>query len=180
LDQFHGLVLAATVQRANIYRASATEPVRNAFRAGLRRGLDEYAAEYATTVPSDAHVRHIATLADRLSRNHTAALVEGRFRIGPAQKALNLHLKYLWAAGWIPEPPHCPFDAIVIAALPLRSRISWTALDSVAGYQRLVAAAEDLAAPLSLAEWEMREYEKRSPGSQRATRLTPVATDGAS
>ena len=161
-------MLAATVQRANIYRRSAPETARNEFRGALRRTLDEYAESYATPVGSDVHVRRIGVLADRLSRGHPEALADGRFRIGPAQKALNLYLKYLWSAGWIPRPPHCPFDAVVISALPYRSRISWTALDSLDGYRTLVSVATAVAGTVPLAEWELLEYEKRSPASRRA------------
>ncbi len=167
-DQFHGLVLAATVQRAHIYRPSASESLRNGFRVGLRRALDEYATEYTGHVDDRAHTRRIGALADRLSRNHASALVAGRFRIGPAQKALNLYLKYRWSAGWMPTPPHCPFDAVIMAALPYRARISWTKLDSLDEYRALVTVARTVAGALSLAEWELLQYEKRSPASQRA------------
>ena len=171
LDQFHGLVLAATVQRAHIYRPTASEIVRNKFRIGLRFALDEYVEAYATPVEDTAHVQRIGVLADRLSLMHEAALAAGRFRVGPAQKALNLFLKYQWSAGWIPRPPHCPFDAVIIDALPYRARIRWTQLDSLEQYRALVSVARGVAAGVPLAEWELLEYEKRSPA---ATRARPV------
>lgn len=45
------------------------------------------------------------------------------FRIGSAQKALNLYRKYLWCLGYIPFPPHCPFDATIIDQLPVCQKI---------------------------------------------------------
>jgi hypothetical protein len=170
-DQLHGLVLAATVQRAGVYRPSASEAVRNDFRIGLRSTLDALTKDYSRRVSETVHIQHIASLADGLSRRHGRALAKGRFRIGPAQKALNLYLKYLWSAGWIPMPPHCPFDAVIIGVLPYKERISWTKLDSLDGYRTLVKAARLVAGPVPLAEWELRTYQENSSAAQRE-RLT--------
>ncbi len=49
------------------------------------------------------------------------------FRVGIAQKALNLYLKYLWCLGKITEPPHCPFDSIIISEI--KCNIKWTEMD---------------------------------------------------
>ena len=81
-----------------------------------------------------------------------------RIRIGSAQKALNLFLKYLWCIGEAPEPPHCPFDFQIISKLPPAVRCNWTELDSIETYRALVAAAKTAAAGQSLAEWELAEY----------------------
>jgi hypothetical protein len=167
LDQFHGLVLAATVQRANVYRASASEALRDGFRVGLRLALDDLMSAYRRPVGDAVHVRRIVALADHLTHEHSRALVRGRFRIGPAQKALNLYLKYLWSAGWIPMPPHCPFDAVVMGALPYRHRLSWTQLDTPEAYRALVSVARGVAGSVPLAEWELREYQRRAPAAKR-------------
>jgi hypothetical protein len=45
------------------------------------------------------------------------------FRVGTAQKALNLYLKYLWCLGEIKTPPHCPFDRGIIQMLPVSERV---------------------------------------------------------
>jgi hypothetical protein len=166
-DQFHGMVLQATVQRARIYAANAPEREREAFRVGLRERLDRVAAHYLDGVADTTHVRYIATLADAVSHQHHAALRGGRFRIGPAQKALNLFLKYQWTAGWIAEPPHCPLDAIIIRKLPARVRCNWTDLDSVETYCELVAAARGVAGATSLARWELAAYNEASPTARR-------------
>lgn len=166
-DQFHGMVLQATVQRARIYAPGAPEQSRESFRIGLRSELDRLAKHYDGAVSEDAHVRNIVALADTVSTEYGAALRDGRFRIGPAQKALNLFLKYQWTAGWIPEPPHCPFDAIIIALLPKQVRCNWTDLDSTETYRTLVAKARDLAGPHSLAHWELAAYDEASPTARR-------------
>lgn len=62
----------------------------------------------------------------------------GRFRIGLAQKALNLYLKYLWCADLAARPPHCPVDAIILAAAGIKDATPWTKLDSIDEYARLI------------------------------------------
>jgi hypothetical protein len=87
--------------------------------------------------------------------------------VGPAQKALNPFLKYQWCAGWIPSPPHCPFDALIIGQLPATLRTARTALDDLRHYQRLVDAARQAAGGLSIAEWELHLYDRISSGGRR-------------
>jgi hypothetical protein len=152
------------------YRAA--DGLRDEFRVGLRQALDELASAYRRPVGDAVHVRRIVALADRLTREHPRALVRGRFRIGPAQKALNLYLKYQWSAGWIPMPPHGPFDAVIMGALPYRHRVSWTQLDTPEGCRALVAVAKTVAGAVPLAEWELRAYRRRAPAGRRAWRYT--------
>lgn len=168
-DQFHGMVLQATVQRARIYAPDSSEESREEFRRALWAQLDQLTPSYRLAVGEPEHIGNIQRLASRLSRLHGSTLREGRFRIGPAQKALNLMLKYHWSAGWIPEPPHCPLDAIIIGKLPGDVRLNWTDLDSVPDYRRLIEAARVTAAAygLSLAQWELAAYLGASPASKR-------------
>ena len=87
---------------------------------------------------------------------------EGRFRIGRAQKALNLYLKYLWAFGWIPPPPHCPFDSVVLRelSLPKKHDIPWTKMDDVDVYRAWIEAAKRKAKTcgLCLPRWEVKTW----------------------
>jgi hypothetical protein len=88
-----------------------------------------------------------------------------RFRIGSAQKALNLYLKYLWCLGKICSPPHCPFDRQIIASLPNYTGPSWTKLVREEDYRALVEAAKAKAQDSSLAAWELRIYNNAKPGA---------------
>lgn len=123
---------------------------------------------YAEVVSDEVHIANIVRLATVLTDSHPEALFSGRFRIGPAQKALNLLLELQWCCGWIPTPPHCPFDAVVIQLLDLPHPIAWTKLDTVTGYAELVAAARKVAGDVSLSEWELTEYNVVAPASRRA------------
>lgn len=157
-DEVYRLTLQATVQRSGLYAPDVLDRDRQGFRRGLRQALEEAAEPYADTVPEAQHIEAIEALCRRMSGSHSDVLHEGRFRIGHAQKALNLFLKYYWCMGWIVTPPHCPFDARIIQRLPLRSRINWTDLDDIGKYKALVAAARSLAGDEPLAVWELRAY----------------------
>jgi len=161
-DEIFSLTLMAVVQRGNIYDATATNNERNQFHIELQRSLNEIAAEYGTYKTDEEHEKNISRLADTLSFLQRAVLREGRFRIGSAQKALNLFLKYLWCLEEIPPPPHCPFDFGIInkfkRTLPPGVPTKWTELDSIEHYREYVNAARTLARPHSLAKWELEIY----------------------
>ena len=157
-DELFSMTLMATVQRGRVYRSDATDAEKASFQAELRRQLQATAATYSAKKTDAAHADNIAALSESLSTSHGAILLDGRFRIGSAQKALNLFLKYLWCIGEVPEPPHCPFDFQIITKLPRAARCNWTELDSIETYRALVAAARTSAAGQSLADWELAEY----------------------
>jgi hypothetical protein len=128
----------------------------------------DYGKKYAEQVENKQHERNVLHLAQRISRRYAAILKGRRFRLGTAQKALNLYLKYLWCLGRIPTPPHCPFDNGIIQKLKLPKAPKWTALDSVRDYRVLVDAAraktlESKKEPfLPIAMWELCEYENNA------------------
>jgi len=95
------------------------------------------------------HCAAIARIADGLSGEFGGILIGGRLRFGTSQKALNCHLKYLWAFGEIPTPPHCPIDSIVLSHLGISA--SWTRCDSCEEYMRWI---NQIRKHLNLAEWE--------------------------
>lgn len=160
-----GLTLQATVQRAGIYEKNTKH---QPFQISLHNELMEIAKEYEKEVSEEKHIQNIIGLSDRLSIAHKDILAKGRFRIGPSQKALNLYLKYLWCLGKIHEPPHCPFDAIIIAELPSCKKISWTIMDDELEYRKLVACAKAKAKAqikecTSIAVWELGVYDENRP-----------------
>jgi hypothetical protein len=172
-DEFFSLTLMATVQRAHVYVPDANEDAKRKFQKALRSSLERLEALYCKTVSEEDHIRNIVDLSKELSTGHSDVLAGRRFRIGTAQKALNLHLKYLWCLGKVPAPPHCPFDFRVITKLPKCRRMSWTALDDPAEYRKLVAAAKGKAGSVSLAAWELRTYNAASsqPGDPIGQRV---------
>ena len=100
--------------------------VQNAIREILR-DIEIYYSKQ--TVSEDQHIQLIINTADMLSTTFESFLFNGRFRIGITQKLVNLHLKYLWVADVISEPPHCPLDGIVRDLAG--TDYNWTKNDSI-------------------------------------------------
>jgi hypothetical protein len=157
--------VAASFQRAHVYADEALARDRARLHTDLRAELKRIGEQYATLVKGPDHVQNIVELAARISESSRPALAGGRFRLGIAQKALNLYLKYLWCLRRIPTPPHCPFDRLIIARLRECNDVSWTRLDSKTDYEKLVAAAERAADGKSIAEWELGAYNLASSGA---------------
>jgi len=110
-------------------------------------------------VTEDRHVEFIKRTADDVSEALAKKLHDGRLRIGVSQKLINLHLKYLWAAGFIQEPPHCPIDGIIRDKAGID--YDWTTNDSIDDYKRAVAQLRKVANGRSLSVWELEEFRRR-------------------
>ena len=159
-DQVLFNAINASLQRAFVYTPDASFLERRQLWKCLREALIGITETYSQPVPEEAHIQNIVNLADTISGDCSNFLVNGRFRIGNAQKALNLYLKYLWCLEQIPMPPHCPFDSRIISRLSKDVQVSWTRLDDIDSYRALVDAAKDVAGRLSLAEWELQVYQE--------------------
>jgi hypothetical protein len=157
---FLSLTLMATLRRSKTYREGVNEADRARLKDTLRKRLTELAQQYTISVGEDRHIENIQHLSNDLSKEFALILEEGRFRIGSAQKALNLYLKYLWCAEQIPAPPHCPFDSVIIDQLDDCDHINWTDLKDIEDYNRLVAAARAKARNTPLAQWELEIYNR--------------------
>ena len=137
------------------------------FKDDVKKKLEKYKKIYEKgEISSEEHIKNIMEFAKELTEKHHKILHNNKFRIGIAQKLLNLYLKYLWVLGRIDEPPHCPFDNKIITKLSKESkviedmRIRWTCLDNIEDYKKLVKEAVNLVKPLSLAEWELEFWER--------------------
>lgn len=159
--EFRTLSFMGATQHVPIYAESADEEARKAFRMGLYARLELFAQAYAhAEIGEDEHIANVQRFADELSNEFASTLKDGRFLVGPAQKALNLYLKYLWCAGWTHRPPHCPVDSIVLAEAGNTS-IRWSQLALVEKYREAIdvlRAAATKAGFASLAEWELSAW----------------------
>ena len=176
-DEFFSLTLMARVQRAHVYVPNANAKTKASFQKALRSWLERLEPVYRDVVSEEDHMQNIVALSEGLSKDYADVLAGRRFRVGTAQKALNLYLKYLWCIGKLPAPPHCPFDFGVIAKLPECRGINWTALDNPTQYQELVTAAKAKAGSMSLALWELRTYNGpvlRKSAEMTETRARPT------
>ena len=177
LDEFleretFALTIMGAMGRNRTYRKNVGPDKRLAFRESLREYLNSTLEEYRTEqVGEDRHLDNIEALSSNLSDRHQEILVDGKFRIGAAQKALNLYLKYGWARGIIREPPHCPIDSIVIAKLEKCPRsaeceiclnTTWTTIRTTHEYLHFIEKARDTASARqrSLAQWELEVWKE--------------------
>ncbi len=178
------LTVNAAIGRNKTYCNGIDSKEKRSFRKSLRDSLccrvEEYRAE---RVGDDRHLANIETLSSTLSKHHREILLDGRFHIGAAQKALNLYLKFCWARGIVPEPPHCPIDSIVLTkitkcarsvACPICQDVTWTKIRCIHEYMHFVDKAKARAADkgLSLARWELKIWEKATEngGDKRSIR----------
>ena len=143
-----------------IYRASVKVHQRgrekDAFREILLKIEETYSSSEITEVE---HVRFIESVANRLTAALGGTLHKGRFRVGVSQKLVNLHLKYLWVAGVIPEPLHCPVDGIIrnLAGIDY----DWIRSDCLNEYRAAIAQLRVVAEPMSLSRWELENFRRR-------------------
>ena len=164
---------------------------KDAFRECAKQLVRDFVEQrYNTSVSGDAHRENLEELAAQISaicpnilRNENENENEnGRFRIGTTQKFVNLYLKYLWAGNKIPEPPHCPFDRIILVN-KLRTQAKWTRMDNINEYEQWVDRWVDKVACLvaknkqyssitewSIAEWELVEYNQQFPSGKKKSK----------
>lgn len=159
--------LSAAFQRSTTYRkdedfsSKQKDALRETLKSFLRSTVND-PLYVAGSVSDSQHRSKIIELADAVSSQHANLLEGEKFRIGSAQKILNLYLKFHWCMGKIAEPPHCPLDRIVIERLAKKYHThKWTKLDSIGDYQLLIDALRELATRggCSIAQWELQAYE---------------------
>ena len=156
-DEILMLVILGTLGRNPTYNGRATDAQKNEFRTDLKGRLDKLSKKYEQRSVNDIeHEDNIRLLSDAMSNKFSSILKCNRFRIGSAQKALNLYLKYLWCLGKIDMPPHCPVDGIILRSLKCDDK--WTELDCIEKYRHFIKKAKEKAGSLPLARWELDEY----------------------
>ena len=156
------LTFSGAFQRAGVYRKSVAENNRMMFRNFMRKEIDEIVANnYHLSVKEADHIRNIQQIV-KLSEKYSNILSNRRLTFGVSQKLLNLYLKYLWCLGRIPEPPHCPFDRLIIKGLGIKPIPSWTKIDNINVYMMLVSKARSAAGASSLPVWELKRFSRRT------------------
>jgi len=161
LHEFQTLTIEASFQRGKIYK-NTDEKQRESFKNGLREKLHELSNKYKNKeVGEEDHIENIKELI-RFSKKYNSILRNGELRTGIAQKLLNLYLKYLWCAGLIGIPPHCPFDRRILDKQGIKE--NWTECDNIEDYKRWVEKAKEQTKKdgfNNLAEWELKYWQRR-------------------
>ncbi|OGZ62987.1 MAG: hypothetical protein A2998_01080 [Candidatus Staskawiczbacteria bacterium RIFCSPLOWO2_01_FULL_37_25b] len=140
-----------------VYEKAVLETDKNNFKKFLEETLKSYGKLYEKEVEENEHIKNILKLKKVATEKFGKIFKDKKFRLGRAQKVLNLYLKYLWTLGRIPKPPHCPFDSVIISKLGKEVKnITWTKLDKEEDYKRLVEVARKISHD-NIASWEL-EY----------------------
>ena len=163
LSEFWVLSWGASVQRAGLYRSDADPTHRTNFRTDvIEYATDRLIPLYKRRVSERKHLKNIEALSGHGSRLGRSLLRKGGYRIGVAQKLLNLQLKYLWCTGMVSEPPHCPIDRVIINKTKLRNQVSWTQMTSIDEYTEVISAMKEKsdAAGCSLSQWELAVFDR--------------------
>lgn len=143
-----------------VYAKGIKSHQRREEKKALREILEELERLYSKgSCTEQGHISFIAKTADEVSKKLGARLHNSRFRIGIAQKLINLHLKYLWAAGFIDQPPHCPIDGIIRDKAKIN--YDWTTSDSIDNYKQAIADLRKVAGSKPLPIWELEEFRRR-------------------
>ena len=144
-----------------IYKSGVKHRERSLIKDKLRKYLEDIYKKYEKNSVSEPE---LFTLIEQLSKNLTdenkEVLHNDCFRIGISQKIINLFFKYLWTLGWISEPPHCPFDAVIKNKLSNAGLMNWTMLNDLGEYKKYVALASEAADKegLTIAKWELKYW----------------------
>lgn len=151
--------------RGNVYRKKFPEEKekdyekkKEDFRKDIRKKLKEIKNK-----DYDDTTNIILDFRDKVIKNwkYKNILLDNHFRIGTAQKLINLYLKYLWVLGWGNEPFHCPVDSIINGVL--NGNYNFTQSDSEAEYKKIIDLATKKAKEdgLSIATWELKEWQQK-------------------
>lgn len=144
------------------YKGKISDDIKNNFKVFLKKKLEGYEFIYKKGVSSEQHFKNIDSLKTEINNNYKYKEILN-IHFGRAQKLFNLYLKYLWVLDLIEDPPHCPFDSIIISKL--KADVSpwylprWTRPDfKKEHYKKLVELAEDRSRKkgLSIARWELK------------------------
>lgn len=170
--------MRASARRGHLYRPGTRQAERNHVRSGWSQELERLARAYAANGSTFATQAQFETdlmaLRAFMNENYVgyfeAAVVNGYppgFRIAHAQKSLSLVLKHFWCNGEMEEPPCCPVDRRILSiAGATGSAAKWTDLDTLNAYHKKLerlrtASANFTIQPVSLAQWELYEFNHR-------------------
>jgi hypothetical protein len=164
-DEFWVLSWNASVQRAGLYKQNSTKENRDTFRREIIAYIKkELLDKYKTKVTHKTHCKNIEKLSKEGSKLGRKVLVRKKYKIGVAQKLLNLQLKYLWCADEIAEPPHCPVDRVIINKTDSKGT-AWTKIEIIEEYKKVIKSIEKEmkeSGISSLSEWELINFQRPS------------------
>jgi hypothetical protein len=151
---------SASVQHNPTYLKSAEQVTIGKFRdAMFSYLLSQIEPLYQGQITDEQHFINIEALMKYAEEKGRSVLMGGKYKAANAQKLLNLYLKYLWCAGLVETPPHCPVDSIILAKAKIHGK-SWTKMLSVDDYREVISLLKKVV-NVPLAPWELQVYSRR-------------------
>lgn len=133
----------------------------------IKEFLESYFYELSkSNVSENEHKKRIRALSTKITKKYGTMLNDGKFRLGVSQKIINLFLKYLWSAGYINEPHHCPFDNKIKRKIKKYAKDNWledwTEMTTMFEYNDYVSAVNVAAKKeaTSIALWEAKYWKR--------------------
>lgn len=163
LNELWILSWGASVQRANLFRQTASDEKKSKFRrAVIGYANKKLIPSYFSQVTEMTHISNISRLSAYGTKVGENVLQKNGYKFGVAQKLINLQLKYLWCLDVVVEPPHCPVDRIIINKTRLREKVSWTKMVDLNEYKEVIAAIREVAdrSGQTVARWELEVYDR--------------------
>ena len=148
---------SSSFQRGCVYVEDIYEQDKQPFVIAFHDKLKSLKEKYQETVSEKDHIKNIIQFQDELTEEFPTILRNERMRLGTAQKAVNLYLKFLWCLGDIKMPPHCPIDGKVLTEIG--ANVRWTELDDVEEYRGIIDLIRIEAGNQSIAEWELEFWQ---------------------
>lgn len=143
ISEFWILSWGASVQRAKLLEKGVSEARRKRFRHQIIAFAARKLLPHCSAQVSDSkHCRRIAALSEYGTSIGEGVLGSSGYKIGVAQKLLNLQLKYMWCLGLSAVPPHCPVDRVMIQKTRLQNKVAWTQIETVSQYLDVIASLE--------------------------------------
>lgn len=153
----------AAFQRSNVYSMDSPQAYKDNFIVEFNKKLTSLESTYSVAISEEVHIRNIELFRSELSAQFPRVLNNESMRFGIAQKAVNLYLKFLWVLGYIPEPPHCPIDRIILQNVGIKDK-NWTHLDKKEDYMEMIEKIRFVAKEtgLTIAEWELKFWNEKN------------------
>lgn len=166
-DQLWVLTFDGALGRSNTYRKTLADKDerRSKFKKFVKSTVsDVFISSYQKKkVPTGDHIKNLWIVKRKIDKRFSEILEGKEINFGVVQKLFNLYIKLKWSAGLCPEPPHCPFDSIIIGELGMKPPPRWTKFNDKKTYLNLVNRVLEVSEGKSVAQWELEIFQKNRP-----------------
>lgn len=160
-NELFGMSWNASVQHNKVYLENIDTKSKSAFQFFIQKYIENnIISKYENEISENKHITIIKNLIDMIEESYSHILYNGKYKVGTAQKLLNLLLKYYWCIGLIGKPPHCPIDRIILLEVGIRD-INWTEIYSIEEYKNTIRNIKEKIGEKSLSDWELEIWKRR-------------------